>query len=1111
MEEIQSFNQSDVLVDLASECKVDLTDEIRLPLEAQLLKTVKQAKRHFRESGSSILCVTDGVLSWTYKGKRVLSPIMICPVEYQLNKIKNQLEVTYDAENAVINPFLVQALKLEFDLTFPEMNFGEFDWSSLQKNWHDLGLEVDVLGQSYLGNFHHHRFDIVRDLEALQATENLGANVVELLDHSSGQHYESLPLTARSLFPSDADQTKVYQEISDKNVVLHGPPGTGKSQVLTNTMAKILYGGLTSLVVSEKRAALEVLKKKLSEHELDRFLFFPDQLNQSKSVLKQLKANWEYIESHQPMKSLQLELSSQLLDSLQFKLNVLTQEDLIGGISYEQFQALLNRRSLDQVTLNNDSASTAEFVQKKAVIEELYAKGLQPLVRVLPRHLLEKHTAFGLTERVKFLKNQTKNLQEIFEFKTKGEIAELMKLSSFAQMMSNEQHQPYFKTLNPTGIEMGRFNRYYKLLQRVTKEIELYVDQAKNWKEQPTLEEAEGLLELLDTDTFFKRYRAKRRVNQLLSSNFIPANEALKKWVAYQKLLLEKVKLEGKLLKLGVSDQSQMDWINTLQSRLDEAAYKSWKKSSNTRNNLLSSWSAELHILYQNLRTFFQLEDDENIDDVFVAFDQYYPDLLERSESVSGFSELLYKHIGACNSMEELELQTLKNNWVKFVAQYSAFRDFDFERMKSDVEEIIQLQNREGKEFAEKIKNRIHQRFQNCQQLLQIGTKKLSKQQREYKTKLKKGRAILVKEFGKTKAHPTLRELLDSDAVEWIKLLMPIWLLNPEQVANCFPAHKEQFDFALFDEASQIPLAHGLGAVQRAKRILVAGDDQQMSPQFYFKSGDSQPLDLLHVANFSWKKLMLKHHYRSENPELIAFSNKHFYQDKLVAYPTAGKTSKAIHYQFCSDGGWINRQNIPEATKVAKAVVDVLDSPETLGVVAFSVTQLDCIKAQFPAELLSKIEQREEENTLFFRSLENLQGEECDQLFVSTGYGPNEAGKVLLNFGPLNRFGGEKRLNVLFSRAKRSIHVFTSLKAQDLVLSQNDALNLLRTYLIGIEGNSEESVYRFPHGLSAQVANTENGNNRVSLSKIFKSKLTANDLVTLHRVLKMRKWEVEYE
>jgi superfamily I DNA and/or RNA helicase len=1110
IQETKSFNRDDVLVNLTSELEAGSGLEFVLPLSKELKKEIDKAKAYYRDSGSRVLCKTSGLLEWEYKGKTCLSPLLLYPLDFTLDKIKK--EYCFKTEEAlfIINPFLQDVFLDLFDISLFEIDFRMVDFDTLQEEWREKGLDVQILNRSYLGNFHHHRFDIVRDLEALKKSNNLGSNVVQLLNTSSSSDYESLPLSARQVYPSDNDQLQVYRELIDKNIVVHGPPGTGKSQVLTNLISKVLFGGSSAIVVSEKRAALEVLEKKLNKYDLGRFLFFPQHLNESKSVINQLKETWQWMEEHQPLKSLHLDLSSQLMDALQFKLNVLTREELIGGVSYSKFQEILGGRSLERVNFEGNTASVSEFITKKEAIEHVYENGLKSLLAILPKHLIDKSTIYTLDGKIKLLVARWQHLRKRFDFQTKEEVAQHMKLASFSQMMANEQHQAYFKALNPTGNELNRFNRFYKNLKRVKKELELYNEQERNWKVTPSIEEAEGLLEKMKDDSFFVKYRIKRRMNMLLKSNFISYEEALKKWVKFQELLKKKVQLEKSLMLMGISTESEMDWINVLQIKLNEEDYKVWKRTSLTKNTELASWNADLHIFYQNLKTFLTLKDSDDIQKAFNVFEEKFPVLLEQSKSIVNFSDLLYKHIGHTEEMSTLELEILKSNRLRFISQFPAFSNFEMKNLQADINEIISLQNAEGEEFAVKIKNRIHQKFELYQKLIQTGTKKLTKTQRELKTRLKEGRSILIKEFGKQQAHPTLRELLASDAKEWIKVLMPVWMLNPNQVARYFNDEKDQFDFALFDESSQMPLANALGTVHRAKRILVAGDEQQMTPHNYFKQGESEPIDLLHQAQFTWRKVMLKHHYRSEHPDLIRFSNKHFYNDQLIAFPAAEQKERALFLYPVEGAHFIERVNKKEAEKVVETLTEVLKKEGTIGVVAFSEKQLSCIENTIQGDLLDLVETRMDEGRLFFKSLENVQGDECDYLLISTGYGPNEEGKIVLNFGPLNRSGGDKRLNVLFTRAKKEIHFVSSLKSEDLALSQNDAINLLRQYIRRLETLSGTAILEFPHDLPVQYLESVDGHQKVKINQIFKQNLEANELVTLQRVLTERNWEIIY-
>ena len=410
----------------------------------------------------------------------------------------------------------------------------------------------------------------------------------------------------------------------------------------------------------------------------------------------------------------------------------------------------------------------------------------------------------------------------------------------------------------------------------------------------------------------------------------------------------------------------------------------------------------------------------------------------------------------------------------------------------------------EAKLFAKSIENKIHKTFVEYHELLSIPARKLSEEQKEKKVRLRRGKAILIKEFSKTRSHPSLRELQNSEAREWIQLLKPIWLSNPTQVGKCFPLEKDVFDLAIFDEASQIPLQNALGTIQRAKRIIVAGDEHQMGPTNYFSKGSSEQIDLLHQANYYWNKIDLKHHYRSLHPDLIAFSNQHFYKNELKAFP-AFDADKPLHHYFVENGRFIDRRNEKEAIAIAEKISSELSKNKSLGVVAFSEEQLSCIWNQFNTKDQEILNKKIENNQAFFKSLENVQGDECDLLFISFGYAKNEDGDFHMRLGPMNTLNGRKRLNVLLTRSRQELHFFCSIKASDFKLSENESINLLKKWIAFSEQESDLVDVRFPFDLQPEIVK-----NQLTFQAIHEKLPSAIELTTLQKVLQSRGWSVSY-
>ncbi len=293
--------------------------------------------------------------------------------------------------------------------------------------------------------------------------------------------------------------------------------------------------------------------------------------------------------------------------------------------------------------------------------------------------------------------------------------------------------------------------------------------------------------------------------------------------------------------------------------------------------------------------------------------------------------------------------------------------------------------------------------------------------------------------------------------------LCPVWMASPETVAQVFP-RRAVFDVVIFDEASQCRLEEALPVLVRGKRALIAGDPHQLPPTRFFESGlvrsgddededeTEQSLfeahqatveDLLSAAlNLSVRQCYLDVHYRSRSPDLIAFSNEHFYGRRLVPIPTrqgAGEAAVVLHRV---DGTYEKRRNVAEADAVVGIVRELLARPEppSIGVACLNLVQRDLIverldeaaaeDASFAKRLTAARAGSGASDGLFVKNLENVQGDERDEIIISTTYGPRPDGKFHRRFGPLGMPGGGRRLNVLVTRARDRVHLVSSIPAE---------------------------------------------------------------------------------
>lgn len=317
---------------------------------------------------------------------------------------------------------------------------------------------------------------------------------------------------------------------------------------------------------------------------------------------------------------------------------------------------------------------------------------------------------------------------------------------------------------------------------------------------------------------------------------------------------------------------------------------------------------------------------------------------------------------------------------------------------------------------------------------------------------------LLRHEMSKKTKHIPLRDLMGR-APEALTKLTPCLLMSPLSIAQYLPAASAPFDLVIFDEASQIPVWDAIGAMARGRQVVMVGDPKQLPPTSFFDRAGSTDededveadlesiLDECISANLPMRNL--NWHYRSRHESLIAFSNQRYYQSKLVTFPspfTADKAVKLIPVAGAYDKG-ASRTNVIEARALVADLVARLKSPtfreskRTVGVVTFNGEQqklimdlLDDACRKDPS--LDSYFSESELEPVFVKNLESVQGDERDIIYFSITFGKDASGAISMNFGPMNRPGGERRLNVAVTRARQELVVFSTLRPEHIDLAR---------------------------------------------------------------------------
>lgn len=335
--------------------------------------------------------------------------------------------------------------------------------------------------------------------------------------------------------------------------------------------------------------------------------------------------------------------------------------------------------------------------------------------------------------------------------------------------------------------------------------------------------------------------------------------------------------------------------------------------------------------------------------------------------------------------------------------------------------------------------------------------------------------SILKRELNKQRRIMPIRRLFKA-IPNLLLTLKPCLMMSPLSVSLFLEAETYKFDIVIFDEASQVCTENAIGAISRAKQVVIAGDSRQLPPTNFFQAAvsegdfdtdDDDEFDdsdayesILDEANMLPERT-LRWHYRSRHESLIAFSNAKIYKNKLITFPSNIEKveNNGVEYIYVADGYYDRggkKGNVIEANKVADLVFKHFkEQPyRSLGVIAFGEVQQQAIETVIRERRIQNQEfepffSEDKEEAFFIKNLENVQGDERDTIIFSIGYAKDAAGVFRMNFGPLSKSGGERRLNVAITRAKYNVKLVGSIMPTDIDIDKisSEGPKLLRAYI----------------------------------------------------------------
>lgn len=1024
-------------------------DEDALADAARRSRTIhNKAQAIYEERGIHTLYLACGLATWDnqHGAAEPAAPVLLAPATLTARGAAQQnfdLQVTGELE---INPTLLNALAAEFDvdcdpeelLTSSGME-GAIDtpdelriaYAWLSEKARDIpGFAVRT--KTVLGNFSYAKLPMVRDLlgsvealvehdliaalagdaDARQAVRDRRLDVDPTLPDQTAPADEFLVLDADS-----SQNFAINKVLGGQDLVIKGPPGTGKSQTISNLISCLVARGQTVLFVAEKRAAIDAVLKRLSQvglhdlvldlhggisskrrvaqslagalhtnttipkpelsHEHQRLEARRRELNDWEAALHEKREPWglSLFAAEERLVALDQEAETEVRLRGQ-KLHALTAERLERA--REQLRELVGLGGLHAASASpwaGSPISTREQVERALeLVDDLALRRLEPLLDRLEQAsaslgMPAPASVHSWRERL-LLWSGVRDTLEHFEPELYDEDIRALvdclapvgeglgaRLSAIGDADYRAAHKRA-KTLQREGVKL----RKTPLLDAV----QAAADQQQQWNTTG----AEG------------RPRPPEELDGLLAEH-----------AATTQALEELSDLTG----MDVSADSRAAVVDRLQGlRRDAATLGRLPDLHRLRNALNSAGLTEL------------------VDDLVL----WKPDV-------------------------EGALETFEFCLMASIVDHIRLTDrrvggFDGQQHSRTVEDFQRADRRHIVTTAQRVRRRAAER-----------ARRVGDEQPDQAT-------LVKREAAKKSRHLPVRETFTT-APEVMTSIKPCWVMSPLVVSQVLPNDRPYFDVVIFDEASQVRPAEAIPAIARGRRLVVAGDEKQLPPTDFFSGpviatdGDDDGLTLaatgsdfesvLDVLEFLVEPRMLEWHYRSADERLIAFSNAHLYGKALLTFPgvSGPECLRHVHVPWSPGQADGEDSSNAEVRKVVELIIEHAEQrPEqSLGVIAMGIKHAERIDGALRNALrdrsdLDEFFDESHPERFFVKNLERVQGDERDAIILTVGYGKGTDGQMLYRFGPLNAEGGERRLNVAVTRARRRMIAVSSFTAADM-------------------------------------------------------------------------------
>ncbi len=1148
----KSLSEADPIIDLI---KSELTQK-RLrsyfsenDLSKALTYLYRSSRTAMEENGANTLYIALGLLKWyeTKLSERPrYAPILLIPVEIIRKSAAKGYVIRSREEETMMNITLLEMLRQNFNIIISGLDPLPTDESGVNvkliytiiRNSIKNQPKWDVEEQAILGLFSFSKFIMWNDIHnnAHKLIEN---NVVSsLMNGKIEWNIEEPTMDAKTLdetlppnevvLPISADSSQleaIWEAAEGRNFILHGPPGTGKSQTITNLIANALYRGKRVLFIAEKMAALSVVQRRLEAIGLAPFcLELHSNKTKKGAILSQLKETTEVVKTIPPEN---FEQEAERIFALRTEMNKYIKAlHKVYPFGLSLFDAIVKYQQIEDKPVFNIPESLFSDLDKNTLHQwhetlELLVSTTNacghPYKHPLTGIAIKQYSSAAKDEVAEYVRNTITLISEV-----QKQLALLPDIFNEFDIYKDRKNIEVVAGIIDKLLNISELSSALLASPLLNDILEEYSEVCHHGKNKDRLKTdllsafSEGVLTLDAKKLLFDW-------NQTLNKWFIPkffGQRAIKKQLANHTISQINRDQIAKILEDIIEYQSEQAYLKKYEEdiplyfrKYGRSGNKDWKaieqivadtsiinslildytkdisKATSIRqilslqltdgittfrsmhggiliavSSLITKLNRQENLLYNTLGTtqdvLYKQSDnwtETALKQLYIWYDNidklkdWYQWLLVRNKMENlqlGFIAQQYKddNIGATAL-----INIFYKSFYKAVINYIISKEPSLELFKGKIfNDTIEKYKRLVADFEQLVRRELYAKLAaNLPSFIREAT-----QNSEV--------GILQRNIRNNARGISIRRLFDLIPT-LLPRMCPCMLMSPISVAQYIDVNAEKFDLIVFDEASQMPTYEAIGAIARGTNVVIVGDPKQMPPTNFFSvnSVDDENIEMEDLESIlddclalSMPSRYLLWHYRSKHESLIAFSNSEYYDNKLLTFPSPDNIESKVKFipiEGHYDKGK-SRQNKAEAQAIVDEIVRRLEDKtlrrKSIGVVTFSSVQQSLIE-----DLLSDVFMQnpvleslalECEEPLFIKNLENVQGDERDIILFSVGYGPDKDGRVSMNFGPLNRLGGERRLNVAVSRARYEMIIYSTLRS--------DQIDLNRTSAIGVAG-----------------------------------------------------------